>query len=277
MNLISDGWGIQASGRASAGDRWPGSRGLGGVGRIGFTVVELLVVIGMIAMLAGLLLPALVRAKEEGRAGLCLGNVKQFGYAWHLYAQDHDDQAPPNFGGGFGFPEGPSWVYGLMQETRPNWPDNTNVFLLQQSLLGPYLGNSPAVWRCPSDKSQALEGGRWYPRVRSFSMNGWLNGTIVPRKLKRISEIRCPPQTFVFLDEREDSIEDCAFRIDPTNGPASLVRIPGSYHNGTASLVFADGHAERHKWQDARTNPPLVPNEFVGIMFSAWPPNPDVA
>lgn len=67
-----------------------------------------------------------------------------------------------------------------------------------------------------------------------------------------------PTQTFVFLDEREDSINDGMFVVDmggyPDN-PAQhrIVDIPASYHNGAGGFSFADGHSEIRKWVDPRT------------------------
>ena len=68
--------------------------------------------------------------------------------------------------------------------------------------------------------------------------------------------------TFVFLDEREDSINDGYFVVDMTgypNSPGStiLVDYPASYHNKAGGLSFADGHSEIKKWRDPRTTPPL--------------------
>ena len=61
-----------------------------------FTLVELMVVIGIIAILASLLLPALARAKESGKKITCIGNMRQIGYALTQYVGDYNDWVMPN-------------------------------------------------------------------------------------------------------------------------------------------------------------------------------------
>src|SRR5213593_1552854 len=59
-----------------------------------FTLVELIVVLAIIGLLAGLLLPALGKAKEAARATACLSNLRQIGVALQLYVQDNNNRLP---------------------------------------------------------------------------------------------------------------------------------------------------------------------------------------
>ncbi len=69
----------------------------------GFTLIELLVLISTIGFLAGLLLPAMGKAKEAVRRARCANNLRQHGIAWYLYLDDHDSCFPkystPDTGG----------------------------------------------------------------------------------------------------------------------------------------------------------------------------------
>jgi len=259
----------------------------------GFSLVELLVVIGIIAILAGLLLPSLARGKRTAETVVCLNNLKQFACAWHLYADDYEQRIAPNYPRMQHYPTAAAWVGGLLNCSMDDWPDNTNTLLLTGSLLAPYLGRSIAIWRCPGDHSQSIHSGRKYPRVRSYSMNfhvnsefyihGYATGsdrgtddgsTKTPSYIvHRMSDFISPSGTFVFLDERSDSISDCTFWFDvygshPTVGGS----IPADYHNQAGNLVFGDGHAERHRWMDARTMPPIRDHQFTALWWDDLPP-----
>ena len=57
-----------------------------------FTLIELLVVIAIIAILMGILMPALKKARNQAQSSVCQGNLKNYTYAVEMYAQDYDDR-----------------------------------------------------------------------------------------------------------------------------------------------------------------------------------------
>lgn len=257
----------------------------------GFTLIELLVVIAVIAILAGMLLPALQKARLKAQGTYCNNNVRQLMLAWEMYADDHNQTLVPNWGNNLaGIDESsPSWVGGFMDYSSGAY--NTNIDYLihpgvgdrpYAALLGPY-SKSHRLYRCPADRSWVEISGKRHDRVRSLSMNmytgaNWMGplakegrdaGYFIYRKLSDFGTLQ-PSMAWVLLDEHEDSINGGGFVVDVIRrGNASqLIDVPGSYHHGSCGFGFADGHAEIRKWKDARIVLP-VRRETIGARTQA--------
>src|SRR5687767_3996185 len=106
----------------------------------GFTLMEHLVVIAIIAILASLLRPALAKAKSRTRATSCMNNSRQLMLGWMFYASDNEDKAPNNHGIQETWKTRDSWVNNVM--TWDLSSDNTNTMYITGAKLAKYVGNS---------------------------------------------------------------------------------------------------------------------------------------
>lgn len=128
--------------------------------RRAFTLVELLVVLAVIGVLAGLLLPAVSRATESGRATACLGNLRQIGLALQMYVDDHGNRLPVMR----------DRQVEAALDTLTNAAPATNAVASIDQVLFPYL-QAPRVFRCPSDRRGFFE-----LTGSSYAWNSLLNG-----------------------------------------------------------------------------------------------------
>jgi prepilin-type N-terminal cleavage/methylation domain-containing protein len=266
----------------------------------GFTLIELLVVIAIIAILASMLLPALSKAKLKAQGIQCMSNHRQLTIAWRLYAEDNRDHLVlASHSGNASDPNNQyAWTWTEMNFTADpkNWDINAD---LTQRPLWQY-NRSPGIYKCPADRSYVTINGEAKPRVRTMSMNFFLGGFggdsegagpmaapyTVYLKYSQIVGGRGtagPVKTFVFLDQREDTINWGNFMthmdgFDPRE-PAKYkftMDLPGEYHKKACGFSFADGHSEIKKWRDPRTTPPLKYQQAAPSGDTPSPRNVDV-
>ncbi len=215
--------------------------------------MELLLVIGVIALLAALLMPALSAAQARSKRVGCLDNLKQAGISFQMYTADNDGKLAQNY------PlvgvSADSWVLGNMKVSI----DSTNKTLIRQGKFFPYA-SQVTLYRCPADPSRTGDA----PRVRSYSMNSWIGSRYMEtnspakgyRTFVRDSELAVagPASIWVIADEHEATIDDAWFLVtmDDSRPFASL---PATRHEQSYGLNFADGHAEFFKMQQPGAQP----------------------
>ncbi len=226
----------------------------------GFTLIELRGVIAIIGFLAALLLPALSRARNRGQSTACLGNLRQLGVAWVMYADDFAQQLPPNKS---------ARMNGVQQNMPGSWVQgnaqtDTTTANVERGVLYPYVP-AAAIFRCPADQS-VVAGQAGLRRTRSYALSAWLNSAMSGKpnfpewdtqtfdEMKfRHTSLAEPARVFVFLDKNSDCNDDGVFALADAYGyalhPDEWTDLPAETHIRGCNLAFADGHAEHYHWR----------------------------
>lgn len=213
--------------------------------KLGFSLIELLVVVAIISILVSLLLPALSAAKGRALTASCLNNQRQLGLAWTLYISDSGGSLPLNLD---------SVTNGVHRSTPGSWVTGSATWdadpaTITRGAIFPYA-QSIKVYHCPADQSCVV--GTSTPRLRSVSLSIYMAGddcvsNFMIYPLAKFGEIPHPSQCLTFLDEDENSINNGGFlyasKID------EWFDRPARRHQTGLVLVFADDHAEYWKWK----------------------------
>lgn len=120
-----------------------------------FSLIEILVSLAIIAVLVGLLMPTLIYARNAARTAVCAGNLRQIGFAWGLYLDEHE-QFPK-------YSELPDWKYGGVHFLGPSH----QPVLAADRPINRYIADEPnwenrhlaLLYRCPSDRGVMERGG----------------------------------------------------------------------------------------------------------------------
>ncbi len=201
-----------------------------------FSLIELLVTVAIIAILAGLLLPALSKVRSKGKAVSCMNNIKQLVTAFNIYCGDYGDFLPSR--------SNSSWNETFFNRLA-GIPNETSSKMANTGSQGTYL--SIKVFYCPEMPVQNLTGDGadydWWARYTHYGVNDMLyhglpvNAAGIPES-RRITAIRNPSRKYLFADT---FINTSSGVPDLQKGHWRLVNSPGS-KTDTGYAAFAGRH-----------------------------------
>jgi prepilin-type N-terminal cleavage/methylation domain-containing protein len=215
----------------------------------GFTLIELLVVIAIIAILMSVLMPALNRARLQGKRAACMGNLKQLTLAWIMYADENDDRIP------LANPSSTGWVEWVNNQ---NAPEEQKLDGLRGGTLYKYCSNVKS-YRCPTGVRGEVVTYAIVDSMNGYSGHPWSKGMTYKKK----SVIKRPDERLVFLDEGR--LSPNSWTIWYTE-PRWWDQITRRHGQGT-TVSYAGGHGGFYKWSDPRTL------EVTEAEYSDWQGN----
>ena len=206
-----------------------------------FTLIELLVVIAIIAILMAILMPALHRAREQGKRAACLNNLRQLTLAWIMYADENDGKiVNGNTATGGHNKDGTCWVY---------WPgrnatEDQRIADIKRGLLYQYCPNVK-LYKCPTGEPEEVVTYAIVDAMNGYDAIPGAEGQILKSRL----QIRQSGERMVFLDEGRLSPASWTIWYDQERWWDQIT----ARHGDGTNVSFADGHSEYWKWKDPRT------------------------
>lgn len=220
--------------------------------RAGFTLLELLIVVGLIGILAALLLPALSRAREAAKRSMCASNLKQIGLAFEMYLQEHNETYP-------------AWQDQPLTEEPGYWLWMGRGW---RNLLAEYIPGGqedPGVFYCPSDTREDSIT-RFERTSYAYSMAFYHS----PEQINSLSSV---------ADNYSNPLPTIPQRHAAVRWPSRKILVGEWYANhaawyndrgwfaegGKRLYLFADGHVEYLDWKDLRVGNDGLPNPNTTI------------
>jgi prepilin-type N-terminal cleavage/methylation domain-containing protein/prepilin-type processing-associated H-X9-DG protein len=228
----------------------------------GFTLVELLVVVAIIALLLGVLLPALAQARDVARTTKCLANMRNMEVAHWMYMSEHDGR----------FVQVGLGHQGTHEKLEIAWINTLEDYYGSALLARSPMDNSP-YWPPDQGGSGAYPEGSNRYRLTSYGINNFLDADIVPYGGPyHLNNVSRPAATVHFLIMAFEGPYAAAdhphVEMWAINAPAAAAsQVQTNAHGGPPSSWesrgnwgFLDGHAETLKFSEVFTD--LTRNRF---------------
>ncbi len=239
-----------------------------------FTLVELLVVIGIIAVLISILLPALGRAQRSAKITACLSNERQLALALIMYCQENQGYFPGGRGSGrFRDAQGNPGVNPDSFTLATYNPDAWNPYSCNgdesygPTYLAKYVSKSEKIPYCPSDPMPPKRVGSfytedpanptrldpntnwwtsyWYPQSLFFNPIDIWNGNVsgIAEQPQKLVKVKFPTQKVVIIDRKTFHVK-VMVDTDKTFTGLNATKKPDAKEGLKVCAGFADGHAE---------------------------------
>jgi prepilin-type N-terminal cleavage/methylation domain-containing protein/prepilin-type processing-associated H-X9-DG protein len=217
--------------------------------RAGFTLIEFLVVVTVLAILAALIMPVLAQSREKGRQAVCMSNLRQVGLATLAYVEDYDETFPPYLVGISSGRERKNYTV-VPNRQPPRVPAEKYTlddgccdgfhYLSWMDCVHPYL-RSLALFDCPSRPPSSTP---------AFAVNGWLAGVYGGVEAQALAGVRNPASKLWLIHNLgiyayANPWDWAAWASEDyrrLNHEAAQLMFP--HHDG-ANILFVDGHV---KW-----------------------------